>query len=97
MGVEEGLFFFMWLVEDLQCMEEEWRLVYVGIIWVMKMLYLSYVESRCIYGSENIYMSLCFLCEILVYCLQEICVSVNIICLVMAICGCVFVDSSLFY
>ncbi|MGB3621898.1 MAG: DNA helicase II [Ketobacter sp.] len=93
-GVEEGLFPSMRSVEDLQRMEEERRLAYVGITRAMKTLYLSYAESRRIYGSENIHTPSRFLREIPAHCLQEIRASANITRPVTAIRGRAPADSS---
>ncbi len=77
-GVEEGLFPSMRSVEDLDRMEEERRLAYVGITRAMKKLFLTYAESRRIYGSENIHTPSRFLREIPPNCLQEIRASAGI-------------------
>ena len=71
-GVEEGLFPSMQSVEDTGRMEEERRLAYVGITRAMKKLFISYAESRRIYGSENLHSPSRFIREIPPHCLQEI-------------------------
>lgn len=77
-GFEEGLFPSMRSVEDTERMEEERRLAYVGITRAMKKLFVTYAESRRIYGSENIHTPSRFLREIPSHCLQEIRASANI-------------------
>lgn len=71
-GVEEGLFPSTQSVEDFGRMEEERRLAYVGITRAMKKLFISYAESRRIYGSENLHAPSRFIREIPAHCLQEI-------------------------
>lgn len=52
-GVEEGLFPHSMSLEEPGRMEEERRLAYVGITRAMQKLYLTFAESRSIYGSES--------------------------------------------
>lgn len=52
-GVEEGLFPHRMSAEEPGRMEEERRLCYVGITRAMEKLYISYAESRRMYGSET--------------------------------------------
>ncbi len=52
-GVEEGLFPSPRSIEDPGRLEEERRLCYVGITRAMQVLYLSYAESRRIYGRDT--------------------------------------------
>jgi DNA helicase-2/ATP-dependent DNA helicase PcrA len=52
-GVEEGLFPHKMSLEEGGRLEEERRLCYVGITRAMKQLYITYAESRRMYGSEN--------------------------------------------
>ena len=52
-GMEEGLFPSQQSVEDVGRLEEERRLCYVGITRAMQQLYLTYAESRRLYGRES--------------------------------------------
>ena len=52
-GMEEGLFPSQQSVDDIGRLEEERRLCYVGITRAMRKLYLSYSESRRLYGRES--------------------------------------------
>jgi DNA helicase-2/ATP-dependent DNA helicase PcrA len=71
-GVEEGLFPSMQSVDDPGRMEEERRLAYVGITRAMKKLYLTYAESRRIYGTEALHAPSRFIREIPLHLLQEV-------------------------
>ena len=52
-GLEDGLFPHMMSLEEPGRLEEERRLCYVGVTRAMKLLYLTYAESRRINGSET--------------------------------------------
>lgn len=52
-GVEEDLFPHKMSVEEPQGLEEERRLCYVGMTRAMQKLYITYSESRRLYGSER--------------------------------------------
>jgi DNA helicase-2/ATP-dependent DNA helicase PcrA len=52
-GLEEGLFPHQRSVEDLESLEEERRLAYVGTTRAMKQLYLTYAEKRVLHGMER--------------------------------------------
>ncbi|MDQ2076956.1 DNA helicase II [Marinimicrobium sp. ABcell2] len=52
-GVEENLFPHRMSVEDPDRLEEERRLCYVGITRAMQKLYISYAETRRLYGNET--------------------------------------------
>ncbi len=52
-GMEEGLFPHSMSADEPGRMEEERRLCYVGITRAMRELYLTYAESRRLYGSET--------------------------------------------
>ena len=52
-GMEEGLFPSAQSIDDLVRLEEERRLAYVGITRARKQLYLTYAESRRLYGKET--------------------------------------------
>ena len=53
-GMEEGLFPSQQSVDDVGRLEEERRLCYVGITRAMQQLYLTYAESRRLYGRESL-------------------------------------------
>lgn len=52
LGLEEGLFPHKMSASDPDRLEEERRLCYVGMTRAMKKLYLSYTETRRLYGQE---------------------------------------------
>lgn len=52
-GMEENLFPHKMSMEDASRLEEERRLCYVGITRAMEKLYITYAESRRMYGTEN--------------------------------------------
>jgi DNA helicase-2/ATP-dependent DNA helicase PcrA len=52
-GLEDGLFPHLMSLEEPGRLEEERRLCYVGVTRAMKLLYLTYAESRRINGSET--------------------------------------------
>ncbi len=52
-GMEENLFPHKMSLEEPGRLEEERRLAYVGITRAMQKLYLTFAESRSIYGSES--------------------------------------------
>ncbi|NND64997.1 MAG: DNA helicase II [Gammaproteobacteria bacterium] len=52
-GVEEGLFPHQRSLNDVDGLEEERRLCYVGITRAMRELYLSHAEYRRLHGSEH--------------------------------------------
>jgi len=53
-GLEEGLFPHQRSVEDLDKLEEERRLCYVGMTRAMSQLYMTYAESRRLHGTEKL-------------------------------------------
>ena len=71
-GLEEGLFPSQQSVDDAGRLEEERRLCYVGITRAMQKVYLSYAESRRLYGRETYPKPSRFLKEMPAECLQEI-------------------------
>ncbi len=77
-GLEEGLFPSQQSVDDIGRLEEERRLCYVGMTRAMKLLYISYAESRRLYGRENAPRPSRFLKEIPAEQLQEIRVRANV-------------------
>lgn len=52
-GVEEGLFPHKMSLEEPGRLEEERRLAYVGITRAMQKLFITYAESRRLYGTET--------------------------------------------
>lgn len=77
-GLEEGLFPSQQSVNDIARLEEERRLCYVGMTRAMSFLYLTYAESRRLYGKENYPRPSRFLKEIPVKQLQEIRLRINV-------------------
>jgi DNA helicase-2/ATP-dependent DNA helicase PcrA len=71
-GMEEGLFPSQQSVEDVGRLEEERRLCYVGITRAMQRLYLTYAESRRLYGRESYPRPSRFLREIPAEYIQEV-------------------------
>lgn len=63
-GLEEGLFPSLQSLEDSGRLEEERRLCYVGITRAKQKLYLTYAESRRLYGKETYPRASRFLREI---------------------------------
>ena len=52
-GMEDGLFPHQRSMDDLEGLEEERRLCYVGMTRAMRQLYLSYAEQRRLHGTDN--------------------------------------------
>ena len=71
-GLEEGLFPSQQSVDDAGRLEEERRLCYVGMTRAMKQLYLSYAESRRLYGRESYPRPSRFIREIPAEFIQEV-------------------------
>lgn len=71
-GMEEGLFPSQQSSDDIARLEEERRLCYVGMTRAMRQLYLTYAESRRIYGRESYPRPSRFLREIPSECIQEV-------------------------
>ncbi|ESS69168.1 DNA helicase II [Methyloglobulus morosus KoM1] len=71
-GMEEGLFPSQQSSDDIARLEEERRLCYVGMTRAMQQLYLTYAESRRIYGKENYSRPSRFLREIPAELIQEV-------------------------
>ncbi len=71
-GMEEGLFPSQQSVEDFVRLEEERRLCYVGMTRAMQQLYLTYAESRRLYGRESYPRPSRFLREIPSELIQEV-------------------------
>ncbi|MGZ8227286.1 MAG: DNA helicase II [Methylococcaceae bacterium] len=77
-GIEEGLFPSQQSVDDASRLEEERRLCYVGITRAMQQLYLTYTESRRLYGREAYPKPSRFLREIPSELIQEVRIRANI-------------------
>ncbi|QQD18230.1 DNA helicase II [Spongiibacter nanhainus] len=71
-GVEENLFPHKMSIEDPSRLEEERRLAYVGITRAERKLFLSYAESRRLYGQENFNSLSRFVREIPSECIDEV-------------------------
>jgi ATP-dependent DNA helicase UvrD/PcrA len=71
-GLEEGLFPSQQSVDDAGRLEEERRLCYVGMTRAKQQLYLTYAETRRLYGRENYARPSRFLQEIPGELLQEV-------------------------
>jgi len=52
-GMEDGLFPHQRSIDDIDGLEEERRLCYVGITRAMKQLYISYAEQRRLHGMDS--------------------------------------------
>jgi DNA helicase-2/ATP-dependent DNA helicase PcrA len=77
-GMEEGLFPSLQSVDDAGRLEEERRLCYVGMTRAMKQLYLTYAESRRLYGRESYPRPSRFLREIPPEFIQEVRMRANV-------------------
>ncbi|MAZ39974.1 MAG: DNA helicase II [Legionellales bacterium] len=71
-GMEEGLFPHYLSVNDPNQIEEERRLCYVGMTRAMKNLYLTFAETRRMYGSESRNRPSRFLTELPNDCVNEV-------------------------
>jgi len=71
-GMEEGLFPHYLSVNDPHQIEEERRLCYVGMTRAMKKLYLTFAETRRLYGSESRNKPSRFLTELPNDCVDEV-------------------------
>ena len=71
-GMEDGLFPHQRSLNDLESLEEERRLCYVGITRAMKHLYLSYAEQRRLHGVDSYNMPSRFIEEIPPALLEEL-------------------------
>ena len=71
-GLEEGLFPHQRSIADLNGLEEERRLCYVGITRAMKRLYLSHAEARRLHGQDQMAAPSRFLAEMPEELLEEI-------------------------
>lgn len=71
-GLEEGLFPHKMSLEDPGRLEEERRLAYVGITRAMQKLYLTFAETRRLFGTETYNKTSRFIREIPTNLLQEV-------------------------
>jgi DNA helicase-2/ATP-dependent DNA helicase PcrA len=71
-GMEEGLFPHKMSMEESGRLAEERRLCYVGITRAMEKLFITYAESRRMYGSENFNAPSRFIREIPKEFIQEV-------------------------
>lgn len=71
-GMEEGLFPHQRNIEDIDRLEEERRLAYVGITRAMQQLTLTYAETRRLHGNETYNKVSRFVREIPVELIQEV-------------------------
>ncbi|MEZ9196901.1 DNA helicase II [Shewanella sp. 10N.286.54.B9] len=71
-GVEEGLFPSQMAIDEGDRLDEERRLCYVGMTRAMQQLYITYAESRRIYGRESFARPSRFVKEIPEQFVQEI-------------------------
>ncbi|MFC3114619.1 DNA helicase II [Cellvibrio fontiphilus] len=71
-GVEEGLFPHKMSADDPDRLEEERRLCYVGITRAMEKLFISYAETRRLYGNETFNAVSRFVKEIPEDCIEEV-------------------------
>ena len=71
-GMEEGLFPNRRTEQEPGRLEEERRLAYVGITRAMKQLYLTYAETRRLYGAQTRNWPSRFLDEMPKECLEEV-------------------------
>lgn len=71
-GMEENLFPHKMSMEEPGRLEEERRLCYVGITRAMQKLYITYAETRRMYGNENFNSPSRFIREIPQHLMQEV-------------------------
>lgn len=71
-GVEEGMFPSQMSHEEPGRLEEERRLCYVGMTRAMEKLYITYAESRRLYGQDKYHTPSRFIKEIPTVCLEEV-------------------------
>ncbi|MGL4825969.1 MAG: DNA helicase II [Vibrionaceae bacterium] len=71
-GLEEGLFPSQLSQQEAGRIEEERRLCYVGLTRAMQKLYISYAQSRRIYGKETLQTPSRFIQELPAHCVEEI-------------------------
>ena len=71
-GVEEGMFPSQMTNDEPGRMEEERRLAYVGMTRAMKKLFITYAESRRLYGQDKYHTASRFIREIPTECVEEV-------------------------
>ena len=71
-GLEDGLFPHQRSLNDLDSLEEERRLAYVGTTRAMKQLYLTYAEQRRLHGIDSYGMASRFIAEIPAALVEEV-------------------------
>ena len=71
-GMEDGLFPHQRSIDDLDGLEEERRLCYVGITRAMKQLYISYAEQRRLHGMDSFGTPSRFIAELPEELLEEV-------------------------
>lgn len=71
-GVEEGMFPSQMSNEEPGKIEEERRLCYVGMTRAMQKLYITYAESRRLYGQDKYHTPSRFIKEIPSDCMEEV-------------------------
>jgi len=71
-GLEDGLFPHQRSLNDLDSLEEERRLAYVGTTRAMKQLYLTYAEQRRLHGIDSYGMASRFIAEIPAELVEEV-------------------------
>ena len=71
-GVEEGMFPSQMSAEEAGRLEEERRLCYVGMTRAMEKLYITYAETRRLYGQDKFHKPSRFIRELPETCLDEV-------------------------
>jgi DNA helicase-2/ATP-dependent DNA helicase PcrA len=71
-GVEEGMFPSQMTNDEPGRMEEERRLCYVGMTRAMQKLFVTYAESRRLYGQDKFHMASRFIREMPTDCVEEV-------------------------
>ena len=71
-GVEEGMFPSQQSYEEPGRLEEERRLCYVGMTRAMRKLFISYAETRRVYGQDKYHTASRFIKEMPGDCIEEI-------------------------
>jgi DNA helicase-2/ATP-dependent DNA helicase PcrA len=71
-GMEDGLFPHQRSLNDLDGLEEERRLCYVGMTRAMKQLYLTYAEQRRLHGVDSYGMASRFIKEVPTELIEEV-------------------------
>ena len=71
-GVEEGMFPSQLSHDEPGRLEEERRLCYVGMTRAMQKLFITYAESRRLYGQDKYHTASRFIREIPTECVEEV-------------------------